>query len=132
MNPKHPQNDTCDLTPATQMEAEERALVQDDRCDDYLARQAAVAEQQDAPATPLQPQDQIQPQVTVNTRHLSTSHAPTSADEMEAEERELVIENSVDDVLTYAQQPLSDEEIRARALTREADIRPQAEDGTAC
>jgi hypothetical protein len=132
MNPKHPQNDTCDLTPATQMEAEERALVQDDRCDDYLARQAAVAEQQDAPATPLPPQDTIRPQVTVNTESLSACHAPTSADEMEAEERELVIENSVDDVLTYAQQPLSDEEIRARALTREADIRPQAEDGTAC
>ena len=131
MNPKHPQNDTCDLTPATQMEAEERALVQDDRCDDYLARQAAVAEQQDAPATPLPPQDTIRPQVTVNTESLSACHAPTSADEMEAEERELVIENSVDDVLTYAQQPLSDEEIRARALTREADIRPQAEDGTA-
>ena len=132
MNPKHPQNDTCDLTPATQMEAEERALVQDDRCDDYLARQAAVAEQQDAPATPLPPQDTIRPQVTVNTESLSACHAPTSADEMEAEERELVIENSVDDVLTYAQQPLSDEEIRARALTREADIRPQAEDGTSC
>ena len=132
MNPKHPQNDTCDLTPATQMEAEERALVQDDRCDDYLARQAAVAEQQDAPATPLPPQDTIRPQVTVNTESLSACHAPTSADDMEAEERELVIENSVDDVLTYAQQPLSDEEIRARALTREADIRPQAEDGTAC
>ena len=132
MNPKHPQNDTCDLTPATQMEAEERALVQDDRCDDYLARQAAVAEQQDAPATPLPPQDTIRPQVTVNTESLSACHAPTSADEMEAEERELVIENSVDDVLTYAQQPLSDAEIRARALTREADIRPQAEDGTAC
>ncbi|MFD1244235.1 hypothetical protein [Paralysiella testudinis] len=132
MNPKHPQNDTCDLTPATQMEAEERALVQDDRCDDYLTRQAAVAEQQDAPATPLPPQDTIRPQVTVNTESLSACHAPTSADEMEAEERELVIENSVDDVLTYAQQPLSDEEIRARALTREADIRPQAEDGTAC
>ena len=132
MNPKHPQTDTCDLTTACQMEAEERALVQDNRCDDYLARQAVVAEQQDAPATPLQPQDQIQPQVTVNTRHLSTCHAPTSADEMEAEERELVIENSVDDVLTYAQQPLSDAEIRARALTREADIRPQAEDGTSC
>ena len=115
MNPKHPQNDTCDLTPATQMEAEERALVQDDRCDDYLARQAAVAEQQDAPATPLPPQDTIRPQVTVNTESLSACHAPTSADEMEAEERELVIENSVDDVLTYAQQPLSDEEIRARA-----------------
>ena len=132
MNPKHPQNDTCDLTPATQMEAEERALVQDDRCDDYLARQAAVAEQQDAPATPLPPQDTIRPQVTVNTESLSACHAPTSADELEAEERDLVIENSVDDVLTYAQQPLSDEEIRARALTREADIRPQAEDGTAC
>ena len=132
MNPKHPQNDTCDLTPATQVEAEERALVQDDRCDVYLARQAAVAEQQDAPATPLPPQDTIRPQVTVNTESLSACHAPTSADEMEAEERELVIENSVDDVLTYAQQPLSDEEIRARALTREADIRPQAEDGTAC
>ena len=132
MNPKHPQNDTCDLTPATQMEAEERALVQDDRCDDYLARQAAEAEQQDAPATPLPPQDTIRPQVTVNTESLSACHAPTSADEMEAEERELVIENSVDDVLTYAQQPLSDEEIRARALTREADIRPQAEDGTSC
>ena len=132
MNPTHPHTDTCDLTPATQMEAEERALVQDDRCDDYLARQAAVAEQQDAPATPLPPQDTIRPQVTVNTESLSACHAPTSADEMEAEERELVIENSVDDVVTYAQQPLSDEEIRARALTREADIRPQAEDGTSC
>ena len=132
MNPKHPQNDTCDLTPATQMEAEERALVQDDRCDDYLARQAAVAEQQDAPATPLPPQDTIRPQVTVNTESLSACHAPTSADEMEAEERELVIENSVDDALTYAQKRISDAEIRARAITRESEIRPNPEDISAC
>ena len=132
MNPKHPNNDTCDLTPAQQMEAEEKALVQDDRCHNYLNKQAIQAEQQDISTAPVQQQGRIAPNVLLNTDDLSQCHAPTSADEMEAEERELVIENSVDDALTYAQKPLSDAEIRARAITRESEIRPNPEDISAC
>lgn len=51
----------------------------------------------------------------------------TPAAEMEAEERELVIEDSVDDLITYADHPLSDGEIEARRLHLD-DITPQAED----
>lgn len=43
----------------------------------------------------------------------------SSAAEMEALERELVIEDSVDSVVRYAEEPLSDEEIEARKLDEE-------------
>ncbi|MDO5069158.1 MAG: hypothetical protein Q4D78_03005 [Neisseria zoodegmatis] len=51
----------------------------------------------------------------------------TPAEEMEAEERELVIENSVDDLVTYADHPLSDHEIENKRLHLE-DIKPEPED----
>lgn len=43
----------------------------------------------------------------------------SSAAEMEALERELVIEDSVDSVVRYADEPLSDQEIEARSLSEE-------------
>lgn len=43
----------------------------------------------------------------------------SSAAEMEALERELVIEDSVDSVVRYADEPLSDREIDARRLDEE-------------
>lgn len=52
----------------------------------------------------------------------------TLAQMMEAEERELVIENSVEDLEAYADKPLSDEEINAKRLHLE-DIQPEPEDG---
>lgn len=48
----------------------------------------------------------------------------TPAEEMEAEERELVIEDSVDDLVTYADHPLSDAEIEQERLHLE-DIEPE-------
>lgn len=51
----------------------------------------------------------------------------TPAEEMEAEERELVIEDSVDDLVTYADHPLSDREIENKRLHLE-DIEPDPED----
>ncbi|MDO5638459.1 MAG: hypothetical protein Q4G28_01150 [Neisseria sp.] len=120
--------------PAQLMEAEESALVSQERCDDFLERRAVAAEQAEAEAeaAPLAEQAAIQPQVEVNTDDISECHAFTPADEMEAEERELVIEDSVDDVRTYAQQPLSDEEIRARAITQPEQIHPNPKDGSHC
>ncbi len=50
----------------------------------------------------------------------------TPAAEMEAEERELVIENSVDDLVTYSDRPLSDSEIEQERLHLE-DIKPKPE-----
>lgn len=54
----------------------------------------------------------------------------TPAQEMEAEERELVITDSVKDLQEYAPEPLSDEEIEAARLHLQ-DIKPQAEDSPA-
>lgn len=45
---------------------------------------------------------------------------------MEAEERELVIDDSVDDLVTYADHPLSDREIENKRLHLE-DIKPEPE-----
>lgn len=132
MNRPPPRSDTCDVTPAAQMEAQERALVRDDRCDDHLKDQAAMARKQHADAPPMQKQGDIEPKVIVNTDQLSQCHEPTLADEMEAEERERVIEDSVADTLAYAQTPLSDEEIRARSLTRADEIHPAPKDGKSC
>ena len=49
----------------------------------------------------------------------------TPAAEMEAEERELVIENSVDNTIRDAESPLSDTEIERRSLSEE-DIIPDS------
>ena len=54
------------------------------------------------------------------------THDLTPAEEMEAEERELIIEDSVDDLLTYAQRSLSDAEIERKRLHLE-DIKPEPE-----
>lgn len=50
----------------------------------------------------------------------------TPAEEMEAEERELIIEDSVDDLVTYSNHPLSDCEIENKRLHLE-DIKPEPE-----
>lgn len=50
----------------------------------------------------------------------------TPAAEMEAEERELVIEESVDSAIRYAEKPLSDDEVMARSLSEE-EIKPEPE-----
>ena len=50
----------------------------------------------------------------------------TPAAEMEAEERELVIENSVEELQEHAGKPLSDAEIEAQRLHLN-DIKPQPE-----
>ena len=51
----------------------------------------------------------------------------TPAAEMEAEERELVIENSVDELVTYTDGELSDGEIEKQRLHL-SDIKPKAGD----
>lgn len=51
----------------------------------------------------------------------------TPAGEMEAEERELVIEDSVDDLEEYSDKPLTDTEIEAQRLHLK-DIKPTPED----
>lgn len=120
-------------TPAQLMEAEEQALVKQERCDNFLARNAVEAEQAQVQAVPAANQGgEIRPQVALNTDDISVCHAFTPADEMEAEERERVIEDSVDDVRTYADQALSDEEIRARAITQPEQIHPNPKDGSHC
>lgn len=48
------------------------------------------------------------------------------AAEMEAEERELVIENSVEELIEYADKPLTDAEIEQERLHL-SDIKPQSE-----
>ncbi len=122
-------NPTREPTSAQVMEAQESALVKQERCDAYLDRQVAPAEAMPV-SVPEQPA--IHPDVQLNTDEISECHEPTTADEMEAEERELVIEDSVDDVRTYAQKPLSDEEIRQQALTRLDQIDPNPKDGNHC
>lgn len=83
-----------------------------------MERDAVEAEQAQVEVVHNEAQnDDVQPKVELNTDEISKCHAFTPADEMEAEERELVIEDSVDNVRTYAQQPLSDAEIREQALT---------------
>lgn len=55
----------------------------------------------------------------------STFDVPPAA-EMEAEERELVIENSVEELIEYADEPLTDEEIEQERLHL-SDIKPKPE-----
>ena len=121
-------------THAQVMESQECDAVIQERCDDYLHREAAQAEQAQAGSVAAVEQklSAIRPQVELNTDQISECHEPTTADEMEAEERELVIEDSVDDAITYAQKPLSDEEIRRKALTRLDQIDPNPKDGNHC
>ena len=128
-----PHNTNLDLTPAQLMEAEEIALVKQERCDDFLEHQAVAAQKSQAePLSVAGQTDVIKPQVQVNTDELSECHDPTLADEMEAEERELVIKNSVNDARTYAKAPLTDAEIREQALTRLDQIDPNPRDGNHC
>ncbi|WP_165008589.1 hypothetical protein [Neisseria yangbaofengii] len=56
---------------------------------------------------------------TTNPTNQGSTFDVSSAAEMEALERELVIEDSVDSVVRYAEEPLSDEEIEARKLDEE-------------
>ena len=64
-----------------------------------------------------------------NTQHSTCDVTPAA--EMEAEERELVIEDSVDDLITYADHKLSDNEIEAQRLHLE-DIVPDPENCDLC
>ena len=66
------------------------------------------------------------PNVTVNTTDLA-QEADTPASEMEAQERESVIDASVAEVMSQAPQGLSDQEIENLALS-EDKIKPQAKD----
>ena len=70
---------------------------------------------------------EIHPKVEGNDKINQDLVDVTPAEEMESEERDLVVENSVDDTLTYAEKPLSDAEIRRRSLDEE-EIKPEAED----
>ena len=70
---------------------------------------------------------EIHPKVEVNDKINQDLVDVTPAEDMESEERDLVVENSVDDTLTYAEKPLSDAEIRRRSLDEE-EIKPEAED----
>lgn len=128
-------NHSTSITPADTMEAEEKALVKDERTENKRERAAATQEHDIAKAADkpnMTPQPPIQPQVALHTDEISECHEPTTADEMEAEERDLVIKDSVDDVLTYTNQPLSDEIIRKKALTEEAQIDPSPKDINQC
>ena len=80
-------------THAQVMESQECDAVIQERCDDYLHREAAQAEQAQAGSVAAGEQDfdAIKPQVELNTDQISECHEPTTADEMEAEERELVM-----------------------------------------
>lgn len=53
-----------------------------------------------------------------------STHDLTPAERMEAQEREQVIEDSVDDLQTFAGRPLSDAEIEAQRLHLR-DIKPK-------
>ena len=92
-------------TPAQLMEAEEYALVKQERCDNFLERNAVEAEQAQAQAVPAAEQ---------------------------GGDIQRVIEDSVHDVRTYADKPLSDEEIRAQAVTQPEQIHPNPKDGSHC
>lgn len=119
------------LNPAATMEAEEQALVKEERVDEAAALAAerhdeAIAEVVDKPN--MAKQGDIHPQVALHTDQLAEQPEATPAAEMEAEERDLVIENSVDDVRTFAESPVSDQTIRQQALTKEAQILPNQQD----
>lgn len=60
------------------------------------------------------------------TKNESTFDVAPAA-EMEAEERELVIKNSVDDLETYSELSLTDKEIEQERLHLK-DIKPKPED----
>lgn len=65
--------------------------------------------------------------MTEPSENLDSTYDVSPAAEMEAEERELVIEDSVDDLRTYAQHELSDAEIEKKRLHLK-DIVPKAQD----
>lgn len=62
----------------------------------------------------------------MSTNNQDTFDIPP-AQEMEAEERELVITNSVEDLQEYADKPLSDAEIEAQRLHLD-EIKPTPND----
>lgn len=119
------------LNPAATMEAEECALVKEEQVDDATAlaaieHEAAISEVADRPN--MSAQGDIHPEVSLRTNQLAESRQATPAAEMESEERDLVIENSVDDVRSFARHSLNDQEIRQRALTKETQITPKPQD----
>lgn len=65
--------------------------------------------------------------MTTTPENLYSTCDLTPAAAMEAEERELVIENSVDDLLTYADHELNDCEIETQRLHL-GEITPKPED----
>ncbi|WP_037586381.1 hypothetical protein [Stenoxybacter acetivorans] len=129
-----PAADTFDLTGAAQMEAEEKSLIIDDGFAKQAENQIYEKEEKTAKSNAVSAikQGAIYPKAELHTDDLSTCHEPTTADEMESEERDLVIADSVEAVRTFADKPLSDEEIRRRALTNEKSIHPNLNDPMAC
>lgn len=59
------------------------------------------------------------PTTDENVENQNSTFDLSPAAEMEAEERELVIEDSVDSAIRYAEKPLSDAQIEARSLSEE-------------
>ena len=68
-------------------------------------------------------QKSTMPNVTVNTAHI-TQDVDTPASEMEAQEREAIIDESMAEVMSHDDQGLTDQEIERLALTEE-QIKPQ-------
>lgn len=124
-------NQTTALNPAATMEAEERSLVKDEKVEEMatlaaIKHEIAIDEIADQPN--MKTQGDIHPEVSLHTDKLAQSQEATPAAEMDSEERDLVIDNSVAAVCTFAEHPLTDQQIRQQALTKETQILPDPED----
>lgn len=102
---------TGNATTAAIMEAEECDQVEVERVDGANIPESAQ-------------QQMLEPNVTVNTSQV-TLDQDTPAAEMEAQEREQTVMESVEEVIEHADKPLSDEKIKQQALT-EDDIKPES------
>ena len=111
MRPDTPADSVLHLyTPASEMEGQE--------CD---AVEVDAVHGEEMPAALKQ--KSTMPNVTVNTAHI-TQDVDTPASEMEAQERETIIDESVAEVMSHDDQGLTDQEIQRLALTEE-QIKPQ-------
>ncbi|UOO89879.1 cation:proton antiporter [Vitreoscilla massiliensis] len=113
LQPEGAANPTTAYTPASEMEAQE--------LDEF---QVEAVHGDEVPRSVQQ--KAAMPKVTLNTDDLSAD-VDTPASEMEAQEREVVIDASVSEVMSQADKTLSDAEIEALALS-EDKIKPQAKD----
>ena len=113
MRPETAEDGEAVYTTASEMEGQE--------CD----AEAVAAVHGDEIPSAVQ-QKSSMPNVTVNTTDLS-AEVDTPASEMEAQERESVIDESVAEVMSQAPQGLNDQEIERLALS-EDEIKPQSKD----